>query len=483
MSGEGPGRLTQFAKGIMDIFEVEGGNPISGSVLLSGAKNAATKMMAASLLTDEEVVLENYPDLGDTQITAELLSAVGTKITKLNGTVKLITPEIKSYSVPQPTRRNRIPILLLSPLLYRVKYAAVPIMGGDKIGTRPVNFHLQALKEMGAEILETESGYEAHAEQLHGATIVLPYPSVGATENIILAGVLARGRTMIINAAVEPEIIDLIKLLQKMGAIIELGAERRIFIEGVAKLHGATHKVMFDRNEAVSFACLGLATGGQVKILGAEQENLLTFLNAVRRIGANYRVDENGIEFEAAAKMQGIHLETDTHPGFMTDWQQPFCVLLTQAWGISVIHETVYENRFGYAETLKKMGADITTFNKCLGELHCRFREMEYAHSCVVRGRAELFGSEIEIPDIRAGMAHLIAAFVAKGTSRVFGIEHLDRGYENLEAKIAGMGGRVRRVTSDEFRVTSPDVRCAKSGSRLPILRSKSERRDWRVGE
>jgi len=428
------------------MFEIEGGIPLSGTVKLSGAKNAATKMMVASLLTEEECQIENCPDLGDTQITGELLSAVGAKIQRDNGNLKIQTSQIISATVPQPSRKNRIPILLLSPLLHRTKYAQVPMPGGDQIGQRPVNFHLEALRTMGAEIKEEGQILLARAERLLGANINFPYPSVGATENVILAGVLAKGKTVISNAAIEPEITELIQMLQKMGAIIELGANRTIYIEGVERLHGTSQKVKADRNEAVSFATLALATGGRIKIEGARQEHLLTFLNVVRRMGANYQVFEESIEFFRNGELRGIEIETDAHPGFMTDWQQPLCVLATQAKGLSVIHETVYENRFGYIQSLRKMGAKITLFSKCLGDLECRFRNQGFEHSCVVEGPSNLTGSEIEIPDIRAGMAHLIAAFTAKGTSRVFGIEHLDRGYENLEQKIRALGARINRV-------------------------------------
>jgi len=427
-------------------FIINGGYPLKGKIRLSGAKNAATKMMVASLLTDEEVVLENCPDLGDVQITSEICQMVGSKIKRNGSILSIKTPKITNYRVKELSRKNRISILALSPLLHRFGKAEVPIVGGDKIGPRPVNFHINALKEMGADIKETSSSYIAKAEKLKGVNIAFPYPSVGATENIILAGVLAKGRTKISNAAIEPEILDLIKLLQKMGAIIELGTDRKICIEGVEKLHGATHSILPDRNEAVSFAIMAIATNGDIFIEGAQQEILITFLNAIRKIGGEFEVKDNGIKFFRAGKLKPIELETDTHPGYMTDWQQPLVVLLTQAEGTSVIHETVYEDRFGYTKELNKMGADITIFSKCLGEIPCRFNGKNHPHSAVIKGSTPLKGIEMEICDIRAGCAHVIASLIAKGESKISGIEHLDRGYENFEGKLLSLGARVKRV-------------------------------------
>ncbi len=427
-------------------FVIQGGHSLKGEVRLGGAKNAATKMLVASLLTDQQVTLENCPDLGDVQITAELCRAVGGKIIREGNRVKIKTPKITNHRVKKQTRKNRIPILALPPLLHRFKKAELPIVGGDKIGARPVDFHLNALKAMGANIKETETSYKAEAKQLTGANIKLPYPSVGATENIILAGSLAKGKTIISNAAVEPEIIDLIKMLQKMGAIIELGTDRKIYIQGVEKLHGTTHYILPDRNEAVSFAVMAIATDGDIFIKQAQQESLISFLNAIRRIGGEFKVEHGGIRFFRSRKLKPIELETDTYPGFMTDWQQPITVLLTQADGTSVIHETVYEDRFGYTRQLNKMGADITVFTKCLGEKSCRFNEQGHPHSAIIKGPTPLHGEKLKVENIRAGCAHVIAALIAKGESRIFGIEHLDRGYENFEKKLLSVGAKVTRV-------------------------------------
>lgn len=422
---------------------ITGGTPLTGEVTVSGAKNAATKMMIASLLTDEPVVLQNCPQIEDVDITSEICQAVGTTVTREGSTLTLHTSKITNTTVKKLSRSNRLPILALSPLLTRAGHASVPVVGGDAIGPRPVNFHIDALAQMGANIERTETGYEAKAQRLHGTTIHLPYPSVGATENIILAAVLAQGRTYIHNAAVEPEVMDVIKLLQRMGAIIEFRANRTIIIDGVERLHGVTYSILPDRLEAASFALLAAATDGNILVKQARQEELLTFLNTMRRIGVAFSFENGGIRFYRGDKpLQGIELETETYPGFATDWQQPTVVLLTQAEGTSVVHETVYEDRFGYTESLKRMGADVTVFSKCLGELSCRFKGRSDKHSAIINGPKKLRAASIDIPDIRAGMAHVLAALIAEGTSELTGIEHLMRGYENFLPKLEAIGAK-----------------------------------------
>jgi UDP-N-acetylglucosamine 1-carboxyvinyltransferase len=268
-----------------------------------------------------------------------------------------------------------------------------------------------------------------------------------ATETILIAAALAKGVTVIKNAAIEPEIMDLIKFLQKMGAIIEQRVDRKIVIEGVQRLHGAEHRVLSDRNEAVSLAIAAYLTRGDVRLVGADQGTLLTFLNALYRVGLDFSVEEDAIRFFGTDEPpRSIALETDVHPGFMTDWQQPFTVLLTQAKGMSVVHETIFNDRFGYTYELNKMGADTGLYTKCLGELECRFREQDSLHSCIVRGPTPLRAADLTMPDIRAGASYLLAALCAHGTSRVWGIEHIERGYDNLYLKLRGLGARIERV-------------------------------------
>lgn len=429
-------------------YHIVGGQPLKGEIELSGAKNASSKMFLAALLTKEPVMIENVPRHAEIKITEEILFSVGAKTRWLDEhAITVEAAEISSPAVTELSRKNRLSILTLAPLLHRRNEAFVPVVGGDKIGPRPVNFHLDALKKMGARIEELADGYRAFVdERLRGTVIELPYPSVGATETVILAGVMAQGRTVIKNAAIEPEVMELVKMLQKMGAIIEVGIGRQFEIIGVEELHGCRVKVMPDRNEAVSYACMALGTGGEIFVKGAVHDHLINFLNAVRKIGGTYEVREDGILFRRDNGLRGIELETDTHPGFMTDWQQPFSVVLTQAQGTSVVHETVYEERFGYTEVLKKMGADITLFPNCLGEVPCRFKGMNYKHAAVIKGPTPLKAAPISVSDIRAGLAFVVAALVAEGKSVLTGIEHLDRGYERLEEKLKGLGAEISRV-------------------------------------
>lgn len=422
---------------------------MEGEIKLAGAKNAATKMMIASMLTAEPCELENFPDIGDAKITEELCRSVGSKIERQGDILKIQTLKIANSKVVSLSRRNRIPILALGPLLARAGEAEVPILGGDKIGPRPVDIHIDALTKMGANIKVLPDRYVAEAKSgLRGAKVEFRYPSVGATENTILAAVLAEGRTEIHNAAFEPEILDLIKFLQKMGAIIELGDHRDIYIDGVKELHGARHRILPDRNEAVSFACLAVATGGRILVKEARQDDLITFLSALRRIGGEYRVSEQGIEFwrPAGQSLQAAQIETDAHPGFMTDWQQPVAVLLTQAEGVSTLHETVYEDRFGYAQDLNLMGAKIKVQAKCLGELPCRFAGKDFLHSAEITGPTGLRSAKLTVRDLRSGIAHVIAALVADGESEIDGIEELDRGYENIDERLRKLGAQIQRI-------------------------------------
>ena len=432
----------------MDAFRITGGVPLKGTVELSGAKNAASKFMIASLLTEEPVVILNVPRQHETGIAREILTTLGGQVDWEDAhTARMETRNISSTSARKLSRKNRLSILTLAPLLHRAGEAFVPIVGGDQIGPRPVNFHLEALAKMGAEVESAPDEYRARVKgRLNGALIELPYPSVGATETVLLAGVLAEGRTVIRNASSEPEVQALVMMLQKMGAIIQMNAGRSIEIIGVEKLHGCTMRTMPDRIEAASYACMALGTRGEIFVKHAEHKHLITFLNTVRKIGGDYDVQEDGIVFRAKNGFHGIELETDVHPGFMTDWQQPFVVLLTQAKGLSVVHETVYEGRFGYTDTLKRMGADIALFSNCLGEIDCRFKGQNYKHSAVINGPSELRAADVETPDIRAGLAFVVAALIAKGTSTLTGIEHLDRGYERLEEKLRGIGAQIERV-------------------------------------
>ncbi|WP_079989425.1 UDP-N-acetylglucosamine 1-carboxyvinyltransferase [Candidatus Protochlamydia phocaeensis] len=444
----------------MDILKITGGAPLKGSIRAAGAKNAMTKLLVASLLSDKRCRFYNVPNIGDVEVTVSLCQEIGMDVQwdREARTMEVITKELKTSYVPQRfSGSNRIPILMIGALLGRTDQdIIVPTTGGCSIGQRPVDFHIQALEQLGAVIeyrgMKREGAYFAHAHNgLKGTIITLPYPSVGATENTILAGVTARGTTVIKNAAIEPEIIELILFLQKLGAIIAIDVDRTIRIHGTRRFYEVEHTVIPDRIEAASWGMAAIATKGRVFVEGAQHVNMLTFLNKLREVGGGFDIKGNGIEFFYDGPLQGgLHLETDVHPGFMTDWQQPFVVLLTQASGTSVVHETVYENRFGYTETLREMGADITLFRQCLGGKQCRFASQSFCHSAIIKGSTSLIGKEIRIPDLRAGFAYVMAALIASETSSISGLEFLERGYEDLVNKLELLGADAELIKKKE---------------------------------
>lgn len=435
----------------MDAFLVRGGKPLHGTVRVSGTKNLVSKLMVASLLSDTPSTFTNAPvQLGEVDITADIERSLGTEIQMspdANGTLILNTPQFTTTVVPQRfAGLNRIPILMLGPMLHRTGSASVPMPGGDKIGQRPVNYHVSALEQMGAHVEFVDNYFHVKADRLTGTQITLPFPSVGATENIIMTAVLAKGTTILDNAAVEPEIVEVMKFLQKMGAIINLETNRRIVIDGVDRLKGAQQRVTPDRIEAASFACAAIATKGDIFVEGALQSTMITFLNNIRRAGADFDVTGTGIRFFYKDRLKPLAIETDVHPGFMTDWQQPWVLMMTQANGMSVIHETVYENRFGYTEELRKMGAHIELYKSCLGGNPCRFKTLVHPHSAVILGPSKLKGANIVIPDLRAGFVYLIAASLAEGDSVITGIHHVERGYERIQEKLLGLGVDIERI-------------------------------------
>ncbi|MDD5726040.1 MAG: UDP-N-acetylglucosamine 1-carboxyvinyltransferase [Patescibacteria group bacterium] len=428
-------------------YLVQGGHSLKGEVLVSGAKNAATKQLVAALLSDEPVILHNVPQIGDVSATIEMLEGLGVKVTVDGSTVTVDPRTLNTSQVSEAlSRKNRIPVLLMGPLIHRFGEASIPALGGCKIGPRPIDIHLAGLEKMGAEVSEGDGYYKAKCKKLKAAMIELRFPSVMATETLILAAAKAKGTTVITNAAVEPEILDTAKLLQSMGAIINLETNRTWVIQGVERLGGAEHSVIPDRIEAASFGIAAALTKGSIFVRDARQDDLLSFLNAIRRVGVPFKVEKDGILFGHADEYQPVVLETDTHPGFMTDWQQPFVMLLTQAKGVSIVHETIFEDRFGYTEALVKMGANIQLHSDCLGSKECRFKHQNFLHSCIISGPTPLKSADICIPDLRAGFSYLLAALMATGESKVTGVEIIERGYENIIGKLGALGADIKAI-------------------------------------
>jgi UDP-N-acetylglucosamine 1-carboxyvinyltransferase len=422
--------------------------PLQGDVMVRGSKNAVTKHMVAALLTDEPCVVQNCPEIGEIEITKGMLESLGCTVEVDDDMVTTDAGGLVSGQVPGSYGGlNRIPILMLGPLLHRLGEVFVPMVGGDRIGPRPVDFHVDALRAMGAEVHVTAEGIEAKAASLHGARIRLPYPSVGATETILLTASRAEGRTILENAATEPEVIELALYLQRMGARLELRPDRRFVIEGVDRLQGAEHSLQGDRIEAFSYLAAGLATGGRVRVFGCPQDRLVTAISTLHRMGVRFEITDYYLAAEAPDGLRSLAVQTDTHPGFMTDWQSPLVVLFTQAAGMSVVHETVYEGRFPYVTALKEMGAEIELFDSCLGGRDCRFHESEALHSAVVKGPTKLHGAQITVPDIRGGFAYVIAAAAADSGSVLHDVHHLERGYHQPLEAFAQLGLQIDRVT------------------------------------
>ena len=419
---------------------------LTGEIEVAGSKNVITKLMVASLLGDSPTSLLNAPKVGDVDITAEILRALGAGVAAEGSLVTVDPAQVVDGRVPvKYSGLNRIPILMIGPLLHRLGEAFVPLVGGDAIGARPIDFHLDALRALGAELRVTEDGVVAKAGRLHGARIRLPFPSVGATETVLLAAATAEGRTVLENAAVEPEVVELALFLQRMGAGIELQPDRRFVIEGRSRLSGAHQRIGGDRIEAFSYLIAGLVTGGRVRVTGCGQDRLVTAISTLRRTGAQFQIDDDSILVEGS-ELRPIALHTSPHPGFMTDWQPALAVLFTQVRGISLIHETVFEDRFGYVEALKAMGAEIELYDQCLGGEACRFHEHEWLHSAVIRGKTPLSGAEITMPDIRAAFAYVLAAAAASTPSVLFGVSQLERGYDDVAAKFRSLGLEIREL-------------------------------------
>jgi UDP-N-acetylglucosamine 1-carboxyvinyltransferase len=429
-----------------DKIIINGGKPLRGRIEVRGAKNLATKAMVAALLAETPSTLKDVPDISDVGVVTGMLEAYGVSVTSVAEGELLLDPanveKAHFAKIDALAGSSRIPILFCGPLLHRLGEALIPDLGGCRIGDRPIDFHLDALRAFGAIVDKSYEGIRLTAPNgLKGAMIDLPYPSVGATEQVLLTAVRAKGVTELKNAAIEPEIMDLIAILQKMGAIISVEPNRVIFIEGVETLRGYEHRALFDRNEAASWASAALATEGDIFVGGAKQQELMTFLNIYRKVGGAFDIHEDGIRFyHPGGPLKPVVVETDVHPGFMTDWQQPLIVALTKAEGVSVVHETVYENRFGFTEALIEMGANIVVHKDGIESVTRRVPRRPLEQAAVITGPTPLHGADIRVPDLRGGFSHLIAALTAEGQSTISNVGIISRGYEHFIDKLELLG-------------------------------------------
>jgi UDP-N-acetylglucosamine 1-carboxyvinyltransferase len=423
----------------MDQIAITGGVRLEGVIPISGAKNSAIKLMAASLLTDEPLRLTNMPRLADTRLLGALLRRLGTDVEDLDGpdgpeTVLRTTEIVSAFAPYDLVRQMRASFNVLGPLLARTGHAKVSLPGGCEIGARPVDFHLAALRALGAHIDLHEGYVYAQAPRgLKGATIEFPGSSVGATEQALLASVLAQGETVLINAACEPEIIDLVGGLTAMGAKIEGAGTRVIRITGVGRLHGATCAVAPDRIETGTFALAAAMAGGEVRLTHTSCDRIESLLTKMEEAGVEIERLNDGLTVRRnGARLKAVDIDTDTYPGFATDLQAQFMALMTLADGESVVRETIFENRFMHVPEMARLGADIAVSG---GEAR-------------VRGVEKLEGAQVMATDLRASVGLVIAALAARGETIVDRVYHLDRGFERLEDKLSACGAKVRRIRS-----------------------------------
>jgi UDP-N-acetylglucosamine 1-carboxyvinyltransferase len=427
----------------MDSIWIRGGKKLKGEIPISGAKNAALTLLPCALLTEEKLTLTNLPRLADVDSFGHLLnqlgvstSVAGVKKGEIGRRMTLQANDIASTVAPYDmVRKMRASILVLGPMLARAGEATVSLPGGCAIGDRPIDLHLKALEAMGAEI-EIAAGYvkaSAPKGRISGGDFSFPVVSVGATENALMAAVLANGRTQLFNAAREPEIVDLCNLLVAMGAKIEGIGSGHLIIDGVEGLHGTTYEVMPDRIEAGSYACAAGITGGSIDLIGARPDDMRATLNALAQAGLIIEFHNRGIKVSSNGGLKPLALSTSPFPGFATDMQAQFMAMLCRAEGQSFLEETIFENRYMHVPELRRMGAEV--------EIHGR--------SSVVHGVERLTGAQVMATDLRASMSLILAGLAAEGETEVLRVYHLDRGYERLEEKLSAVGATIERRSAD----------------------------------
>lgn len=415
----------------MSNYIIEGGKSLEGEVNISGSKNASLPIIAASILNGNVTRLYNVPNIHDTQITLEILKILGCKVTKKSDRIVIDSKNMNKTEIPEDLMRQmRSSVVIAGAIIGRFKKATLSYPGGCDIGARPIDLHLKGFKRLGIEI-EEDGGYiNCKSEKITGSNIQLDFPSVGATENIMLASVLAEGETIITNAAMEPEIIDLQNMLNKMGAKIKGAGTNVIKITGVKALKEVSYTVMPDRIEAGTFLCAGAITGGKIKINNVNPEHLTPIIHKLEECGCKIEVYKKSVQLDAPKKLKAVDIKTMPYPGFPTDMQSIFTTVLAVSKGTSIVVENIFENRYKYTNELKRMGAKITTEGK----------------TAVIKGIRRFSGANVTSTDLRGGAALILAGLQARGKTIVSNIEYIKRGYENIDKKLALLGAKIKLV-------------------------------------
>ena len=418
----------------MKSYIIEGGKKLEGTVKISGSKNASLPILAATILSEKTNKLYNVPQIEDTKTTLEILKLLGCKIKQNSGKIEINSKHITKTEIPEHLMREmRSTVIMAGALLGRFKEVTFSYPGGCDIGSRPIDLHINAFKKLGVEITEEAGFIKCKANKIIGTNIDLDFPSVGATENIILATVLSTGTTTINNAAMEPEIIDMVQFLKKMGAKIQGEGTNQIIIDGVEKLSGVSYNIMPDRIEAGTILCAVAATGGNVILDNVIPEHLTAVINKLEETGCKIEINNKKITLNAQKKLKPIDIKTMTYPGFPTDLQQIFATMLVKASGTSIIVENIFESRYKYISELRKMGAKVTVEGK----------------TAIIKGTRKINATTVVCTDLRGGAALVIAGLMAKGKSRVENIGYIQRGYENLENKLGSLGAKIKLEESN----------------------------------
>lgn len=410
-------------------YIIKGGKKLEGEVKISGSKNASLPILAASILNTGKTTLYNVPDIHDTQMMFEILKNLGGKVEKKNNKIVIDTSKINNFEIPeQLMRQMRSSVILAGSLLGKYKKAIFSYPGGCDIGSRPIDLHLKGFEKLGINITKNYGNISCICDKIIGEKIDLDFPSVGATENIMLASCLGEGTTLITNAAMEPEIIDLQNFLNKMGAKINGAGSSQIQIEGVKKLRDVSYNVMPDRIEAGTFLCATVATEGNVKLKNLNPEHITPIINKLEEIGCKIKVEKTAIELLAPKRIKATDIKTMPYPGFPTDMQSIFASMLTTAKGTSIVIENIFENRYKYIQELNRMGAKISIEGK----------------TAIIKGVRKLYGTTVNATDLRGGAAMVIAGLMAKGTTNIENIGYILRGYEKLENKLTSLNADIK---------------------------------------